>query len=133
MSRHGRHGPASSERAQEQLRRLEKARDERRRADLRAILTLPEGRRFLLDLIERRCGVSGTGFDPSGSMTYFLCGQRSVGIELREDMKALEPNRYCEMFVDGIHAAAEEMAQRRLAEATAKTDGPDGPIEEDES
>jgi hypothetical protein len=118
--------------AQDKLHELEREADLQQRKDLSEIMALPAGRRFLLDIIERRCNSHGSGVSWSGSEMYFNQGRRQVGIDLREELKTLAPEAYCDMLVEGVRAAAASIARHKAAEELSERDSPDGPIEEDE-
>jgi hypothetical protein len=86
------------------------------------MLALPAGRRFLWDLLDRRCNVHGTGFSASGSETYFLLGQRDVGVSLRVDIQRLDPKLYSKMLIEAVTATEEQRLHHESAEAKTKSD-----------
>jgi arsenate reductase-like glutaredoxin family protein len=57
-------------------------------ADLRAVLSMPEGRRFLMRHL-RRCGLDIDPIVSSGSETYARLGQRNVADNLKLQIKSL--------------------------------------------
>ena len=122
MSRQGRQGVSGNARAQEQLRAAEKRAVAQREADVKEILSLPAGRRFLWDVIDRRCNVHGTGYSNSGSETYFLVGQRDVGVSLRSDIQRLDHAQYARMLIESVKAAEDQRLQHESAESKAKTE-----------
>lgn len=124
MSR--RQGITGSAKAQEQLRAAEKLAVSQRDADLQAVMNLPAGRRFLWDLIDRRCNAHGTGYSASGSEMYFLAGQRDIGVALRLDLQRLDHKLYAQMMVEAITDAEE--ARLRQHSAAGKVD----PLEADD-
>jgi hypothetical protein len=121
MSRQGR-GAAGNARAQDQMRAWEKLQQSQREADLKDLLKLPAGRRFLWDLIDRRCNVHGTGYSTSGSEMYYLCGERSVGVTLREELRRLDPSGYGVMRAESLEAELSQRITHESAEAKAKTE-----------
>lgn len=125
MARQGQHGIGASKKGQAVLRQLEKQQLEQQKADMRELLHLPAGRRFLIDLIERRSLVGGAGYDAAGSLLYFREGQRVVGARLRAELEAADPAAYCEMVIEAIKAAAELAKRRQMAEQIARNDDED--------
>ena len=61
--------------------------------DLKARMATPEGRRFIMDVyhghcnVEEYCGETYTG----NAGTYYNLGRRSVGVDIRDDVRALCP------------------------------------------
>lgn len=119
MARNGRIGPTGNARSQEQLRAAEKLAQSQRTSDLREVMSSPAGRRFIWDLIDRRANSHGTGYSASGSEMYMLCGQRSVGVELREDVKRLDVALYAKMMLEAIEAADNQRIQSESAQSKA--------------
>lgn len=64
--------------------------------DLRAILNSPQGRRFIWRLMEKT-GLHKTSFTGS-SQTFFLEGQRNIGLLLLSDVMRVDPDSYTAMF-----------------------------------
>lgn len=68
--------------------------------DLRSVLALSVGNRFpgreLLKRLMDECQVFEEGFEAS-SRVYYLQGRRSVGLELRKLIRAVEPRALFEM------------------------------------
>lgn len=69
---------------------------ERELNDLRFLLNSPEGRRYLWRLMEF-CGVYKTSFTGS-SETFYLEGQRNVGLLVIRDIMETEPEAYLLMI-----------------------------------
>jgi hypothetical protein len=122
MSRQGRTGPAGDARTQEQMRAAEKVVLAQREADLKALLALPAGRRFLWDLIDRRCNAHGTALSWSGSEMYWLNGQRSVGVDLRVELEAHDPDNYLLMLQESLVEAANQRLRKKTADSKATTE-----------
>ena len=66
--------------------------------DLRSILGAPEGRRLMWRYLTR-CGVFKTSMTGS-SQTFFLEGQRNVGLWLLADINAADPGAYVQMLAE---------------------------------
>lgn len=65
--------------------------EKRQEADLAAILKLPQGRRLLWRLLQAT-QVDGHGFVPADPYaTAFHCGQRSIGVFLKEQIMQISP------------------------------------------
>jgi hypothetical protein len=90
--------------AQQELRAQEKLAQRQRDDDLRAIMATQQGRRFVMDIIDRRCNAHGTGLSWSGSEMYHNAGQRSVGVDLRTDCERVATEQYVEMLTEFFEA-----------------------------
>lgn len=73
-----------------------KLRREQEANDLAAVLNIPEGRRYLWRLLEF-CGVYKTSFTGS-SETFFLEGQRNVGLRVVNEITTTHPEAYLLMM-----------------------------------
>lgn len=122
MSRNGRQGISGNPRAQEQMKSRERQEQRQREDDLRALLALPAGRRFLWHLIDTRCAYHGTGFSLSGSEMYFLAGKRDVAAELRRDLQDADMKGYAAMLHEALVEEADRRIRRTSAESKAKED-----------
>ncbi len=67
-------------------------------ADLRAVLATRQGRRLVWRYLTR-CGVFKTSMTGS-SQTFFLEGQRNVGLWLLADINAADPAAYVQMLAE---------------------------------
>ena len=79
---------------------------ERELADLRAVLATAEGRRLVWRYLTR-CGVFKTSMTGS-SQTFFLEGQRNVGLWLLADINAADPAAYVQMLAESREAEGAE-------------------------
>lgn len=70
---------------------------ERELNDLRAVLSTVQGRRFVWRYLEA-CGISNSSFDQNPHRTYFLEGQRNIGLKLQADVAEAEPAAYLTMM-----------------------------------
>lgn len=87
----------SSKKAQKDLRVRKDDLETIRINDLRSVLSTPAGRRFIFDLIDRRCLV----FSPSytgNSETYLREGMRKVGIDLMREIQERFLDQYTTML-----------------------------------
>lgn len=57
--------------------------------DLRFILNSPQGQRFMARILDK-CGIHRTSFTGS-SQTFFLEGQRNIGLFLLSDIMRVDP------------------------------------------
>lgn len=71
--------------AQRQAR--EKLQREQHAADLKAVLELPQGRRFVLRVIFEHGALQEQGYTPDARQHAFHDGQRAVGIELDREVQ----------------------------------------------
>jgi hypothetical protein len=117
-----RQGSAGNARAQEQKRQAEQLLSRQRVADLKELLSMPLGRRFLWDLVDYRCNAHGTGYSSSGSELYFNTGQRSVGVALLKDIRDLDPKSYVTMLQEATTAYVNLCLTRDSAESKAITE-----------
>lgn len=90
---------AADEKQVKEAKRQAKFSREQELDDVRAILSLPAGRRFLWRYLER-CGVYKSSYDPSGSRVYFNEGERNIGILLLADITQADPQAYVSMMLD---------------------------------
>jgi len=72
--------------------------------DLNKILTLPEGRRFIWDLISKRCQIHETVFNKDEHTMYFCEGQRSIGLNLLKRVLDLKPSYAMKMASEDASA-----------------------------
>ena len=75
---------------------------EQNREDLKAILDMPGGRRFLWKLLEE-CGVYKISFIGEPYQTAFNEGKRQIGLRLIEDIFDAYPHAYTGMRVEATH------------------------------
>lgn len=83
----------------------EQKRFEREQDDLRALLAIPNGRRFLWKTLSR-CGVFRTSFCPGDPhVTSFNEGRREFGCALLSEVTEADPSGYLKM----MHEAQEKL------------------------
>lgn len=73
-----------------------KLRDDAEDADLKYILASDQGRRLLWKLLET-CGIFKSSFTGS-SETFFLEGQRNIGLKILADIMRVDPESYLRMY-----------------------------------
>lgn len=71
--------------------------------DLKHILSLPEGKRFILRYLCGVCGILKPVYT-GNSETYFLDGKRAVGLTLLEEIKEVDTKSFIEMITNNIEA-----------------------------
>lgn len=71
--------------------------------DLKHILSLPEGKRFILRYLFGVCGILKPVFT-GNSETYFLDGKRAIGLTLIEEIKEVSPKDFIEMMSKNMEA-----------------------------
>ena len=64
----------------------EKERFNQEIADIKAVMSMPEGRRFVWRLINDICHIDATSANHSGSITYMLEGERNIGRLVKADV-----------------------------------------------
>lgn len=87
---------AADPRKVQERRRTEKRQQDQAREDLRELLALPAGRRFLWRLIkdEEWCGFFRTSYDPSGQRFAANEGRRGVGVQLVGEIMNVDPKAW---------------------------------------
>lgn len=68
--------------------------------DVRVILNLKEGRRFVWRYLSE-CGVFQTSFTGQSNQTFFNEGSRNVGLKLLADVNEANPESYVTMVNEG--------------------------------
>jgi hypothetical protein len=86
---------AANKKEVEQANREEKFSYKQQLADIRLILESEQGRRFLWKYLSK-CGVFKSSFT-GNSQTFFLEGQRNIGLQLMEDIMAADADAYVKM------------------------------------
>lgn len=73
--------------------------------DLRFLMTIGQGRRFLKHIIEFT-GMFRSSFT-GNSETYFLEGQRNFGIKLSDDLASADPDAFGQLFIETMKGKKE--------------------------
>ncbi len=99
------------------LRRQEANRSERARADLKAVLELPEGRRVFLWLLEKLQPAGQNIWNPSAALTGLNAALYDAGNWLRNEIAEMDPDLLVQMTVE---ARAQEKQEQLERDAQAK-------------
>lgn len=70
--------------------------EEQRQNDLKAVVSTPEGKRFIASILAD-CGIYRSSFT-GNSQTFFNEGQRAAGLRLIHRIEELEGNQYLEFI-----------------------------------
>ena len=98
----------------------EKLKAELELADVKSVMSLPAGRRFVWSLLDA-CGVWSASFrESSQRLSDVLEGRRSVGLMLMQHLQQKLAREYSAMVLEAAQAEADELARRDLE--AAKTD-----------
>lgn len=109
----------SNKAAQKTLRGRRDTLEVIRTRDLGAVLSTVEGRRFLFDMIDRRCMVFSQSYT-GNSETYLREGQRKVGIDLMVEIQKLYPNQYVMMLQEQFNLQKQDRLTEEAAKAIAE-------------
>ena len=95
-----------------------------RKQDLRALMSLPEFKRYLYDVIDRQAGVFSGSANFSHphpeQVVFFNEGRRSLGIELMSAAQSVAPESYAAMVLERTQVA-NALASTLAAEAVPAT------------
>lgn len=89
--------------------------------DLRAILSSPNGRRFLWRYLDE-CGVFRSSYDASGSKVYFNEGIRNVGNKLLSEITEANPKAFAEMMFENSKLDEEQTLEEIENDDTSSDD-----------
>jgi hypothetical protein len=103
--------------------RAEEKREEQFRGSLKAVLSTPEGRRVLGELLDR-AGLYRTSWDPSARI-HFNEGRRNFGLELLAQIQEASEELYLDMERE-MRAFKRSLEQGPAAARTAAAGGNDG-------
>ena len=107
---------AGSKRAQKALRDHEKDKEEQRIRDLRWVMSTPQGRRFVFDMIDKRCLLFSPSYTGT-SETYLREGQRKIGIWLFTETQQHAVNEYVQMISEAFHLKkVDEVIENKVRE-----------------
>lgn len=97
---------ADENQVKEQVRRGSKRR-EKELKDFAKVISNPEGRRVIWRYLEE-CGVFKTSFT-GNSQTFFLEGQRNIGLKILADVNDTSPEAYVIMVKENRNIREEEL------------------------
>lgn len=92
---------AGSKKAQAELKDHRKFKEDQRARDLGWIMQHPEGRRFIFDLLDRRCLLFSASYT-GNSETYLREGRRAVAIDITREVQKQYPNEYVLMITEAF-------------------------------
>lgn len=90
--------------------------------DLRAVLSLAQGRRMVWHLLDERCRTFGGSFTGDPQWTALNEGRRAVGIELMQAAQEHAPDLYLQMLTEAVRAREEESLHRKAVTAQTEND-----------
>ncbi len=93
-------------------RKADQLEQDKRDADLRAVLATQAGRRLVWRLLNI-CKVFGDSFDSDTHLHARNAGMRSVGLKLMEEAQRVAPQSYLEMTGERINASLLELTANR--------------------
>lgn len=73
-----------------------------KRADIKAIIDMPEGRRFLKRFLLNECHLFDNGFCSSGSLTYFNLGSLNVGYAIKQMLDEINPGLFAQILQEEL-------------------------------
>jgi hypothetical protein len=115
-------GPTVNPRQVGEQAKRDVLRESQARADLRAVLGTPAGRRYIVRLVEERCLLRQKIWTASAEI-HLLEGRRQVGIDVMNEAARWAPDLYLEMGLERIRAEAEELNLREAMQREERTDG----------
>jgi hypothetical protein len=104
--------------------RREKRAEERRRADILAIWSTPEGSRYLWSLMAQ-AGVSQTTFTGSALTSAFKSGEQNMGLRMLADVMEVCPEAYIKAMTEAKSSQKRE-DDAELAMTTPEKEDHDG-------
>lgn len=97
----------NSIKAQERLKHRERSVERQRAEDIRAVMSIPEGRRFVWYVTQGLCGVL-THSSAGDARTFLAEGRRSVACELLAEIEEICPPLHSTMFHEAFAARQED-------------------------
>lgn len=82
---------------------------EQNKADLKAVLETPQGRRFISRLLFEHGGLQAQGFTSDARQHAFHDGQRAVGVALEREVKAADLRLWALMHQERITDIASQL------------------------
>ena len=120
-------GPVDSSRANEELKKYDKLKDEQARSDLKWVLEDPRGRRAMYRTIFTIAGAESLSYTGASDSTNFREGRRDVGLTLIRELQECATELYLLMLSEAITEASEVALRikRITEESNARADGPE--------
>jgi hypothetical protein len=113
---------AADERQLAHARRVEKERGRRRLALWRQLLSTPDGREWVWDVLLPELGVRETGLHLDPYQLYALEGRREVGRKFEGLLGREFPQQYLEAQGEAIARAERQARENQAARATRATE-----------
>lgn len=92
-----------------QREKREKLQREQYAADLKAVLELPQGRRFVSRLLFEHGALQEQDFTPDPRQHAFYAGQRAVGVALEREVRAADLRLWALMHQERITSIASKL------------------------
>lgn len=83
---------------------------DRARLDLETVLSIPQGRRVLISILEQ-CGVYRTAYTGEADATNFRLGEQNIGLWLINQIEMVGPTNYPTLLLE----RAKEAEEKRIA------------------
>lgn len=115
------HGPLSDVSYQGKLRNREEMKERTRVRDLATIFGLPEGRRFVYDLVFNKAGIMDV-YPGQDSGIYRHEGRRALGQQIAAELQEKFPDLWTQMIQEQLAEKANDAVIRDAAEAATKED-----------
>lgn len=103
--------------AQQAERRIDQLYKSQCFADLKKVMELPDGRRFVYRIIFDICHVEALSFT-GNSETYLREGERNAGLTLMNELIDKHPDAYMLMITEALESRKEEILKRKRARET---------------
>lgn len=76
--------------------------------DLRDLLNNPQFRRYIWQVINEKCGLMRTPFNPNGTNQTYFIGRQDVGRELWAELARIDPKVIPQMMLEHHQAQTQE-------------------------
>lgn len=123
MSR--RQGPLADETFQGKLRNREQQAERQRKRDLATIMSMPEGRRFMYDLLFNRCSMMAVYLGQDSGI-YRHEGRRSLAVELGQELQTDLSENWVKMVQEHLAEQTNDAVIRNAALAAVPKEDDNG-------
>lgn len=103
-------------------KRLVSKRDHAELGDLRSLLQLPPGRRFIYRVLSQ-CGIYHDNFTPDALVMAKLAGERGIGLWLLRELDKIDPGMIIQLMREAAEQKKSDQAEIGASRATV-TDQP---------
>jgi hypothetical protein len=104
-------------------------RERQRIADIKQLMQLPMFRRFMFDLLDRRCRLFSGSFSGDPYLTAHREGGRGVGIDVASELQRLCSGNYVEMIEEQFKEQHTDRLIEELDQTEPPADEPTGEVE----